>query len=364
MIGKINVGGAGAHTHSVSEIGGGDNLYNKDSAENGIGWINADGTIDTTETNFKVSHKINAQSKVAYTASCDKNTILYAMAYDNNDNALWDGTYSGGGGFFFIAPENTSYIRFCIRDYTSANESNISFREAFLYEQYDYIDYQMNYLHSLASSKANKNHTHAISEVTNLQTALDGKASATDVANLQTALDGKASATDVANLQTAINGKADSTHGHAISEITNLQTVLDGKASTSDIENLQMSIKTFTSLEEIGLTVGSETIYTIAEAMPDYSVLLTYTGIRNNSAILPGSYGVLEVTKTDGYYTVFRFTEYYDDEVSHYMGMYDSGDWTGWTLINGGDESFTYGTADLTAGSSPLETGKVYFVYE
>lgn len=25
---------------------------------------------------------------------------------------------------------------------------------------------------------------------------------------------------------------------------------------------------------------------------------------------------------------------------------------------------YTYGTADLTAGSSPLETGKLYFVYE
>jgi hypothetical protein len=26
--------------------------------------------------------------------------------------------------------------------------------------------------------------------------------------------------------------------------------------------------------------------------------------------------------------------------------------------------AYTYGTADLTAGSSPLETGKLYFVYE
>ena len=26
--------------------------------------------------------------------------------------------------------------------------------------------------------------------------------------------------------------------------------------------------------------------------------------------------------------------------------------------------AYTYGTTDLTAGSSPLETGKLYFVYE
>lgn len=30
----------------------------------------------------------------------------------------------------------------------------------------------------------------------------------------------------------------------------------------------------------------------------------------------------------------------------------------------GAAPAYTYGTADLTAGSSPLETGKLYFVYE
>lgn len=30
----------------------------------------------------------------------------------------------------------------------------------------------------------------------------------------------------------------------------------------------------------------------------------------------------------------------------------------------GGAPAYTYGTEDLTAGSSPLETGKLYFVYE
>lgn len=56
---------------------------------------------------------------------------------------------------------------------------------------------------SQIAGKANAVHTHAISDVTNLQTTLDGKASAT--------------------------------HSHAISDVTGLQSALDGKASTASI---------------------------------------------------------------------------------------------------------------------------------
>lgn len=53
------------------------------------------------------------------------------------------------------------------------------------------------------AGKADAVHTHAISDVTGLQTALDGKAS--------------------------------TTHSHAISDVTGLQTALDAKANSSDI---------------------------------------------------------------------------------------------------------------------------------
>lgn len=105
-------------------------------------------------------------------------------------------------------------------------------------------------------------HSHGISDVTGLQTALDGKqasgsyASAThghaiaDVTGLQTALDGKqasgsyAAAThghaisDVTGLQNELNGKqaagsyAAASHSHAISDVTGLQTALDGKQAS------------------------------------------------------------------------------------------------------------------------------------
>ena len=88
-------------------------------------------------------------------------------------------------------------------------------------------------------------HTHAISEVTNLQATLDGKAASShthaisNVTNLQATLDGKAASShthviaNITNLQTTLNGKAASSHTHAIADITNLQTTLNGKAASS-----------------------------------------------------------------------------------------------------------------------------------
>jgi hypothetical protein len=116
-------------------------------------------------------------------------------------------------------------------------------------------------------------HTHAILDVSGLQTALDGKASSVhshvigDVTGLQTALDGKSDTTHThtgvyepanANIQshisatnnphgttatqvgayttaqvdTLLSGKADTTHSHDISDVTGLQSALDGKQPT------------------------------------------------------------------------------------------------------------------------------------
>jgi hypothetical protein len=38
---------------------------------------------------------------------------------------------------------------------------------------------------------------------------------------------------EVTDLQTALDGKSATSHGHAISEVTDLQTALDGKSATS-----------------------------------------------------------------------------------------------------------------------------------
>ena len=60
------------------------------------------------------------------------------------------------------------------------------------------------------SAFAAASHTHAISDVTGLQTALDGKASTTHTHAIS----------DVTGLQTALDGKASTTHTHAAGDIT------------------------------------------------------------------------------------------------------------------------------------------------
>jgi hypothetical protein len=95
------------------------------------------------------------------------------------------------------------------------------------------------------AAKANTSHDHNISQVTGLQAALDSKAGTahshmiSDVSNLQNTLDGKANNyhihtfSEVSGLQSALDNKAGITHSHAIGDVSGLQTVLDGKANNA-----------------------------------------------------------------------------------------------------------------------------------
>lgn len=69
-------------------------------------------------------------------------------------------------------------------------------------------------------------HAHEISDVTGLQTALNGKAASSHSHAIS----------DVTGLQTALDGKAASSHSHAISNVTGLQSALDGKQPVGSYE--------------------------------------------------------------------------------------------------------------------------------
>ena len=99
----------------------------------------------------------------------------------------------------------------------------------------------LNHTHNYAPTS----HNHSISDVTNLQSALDGKAAAnhthnyaptshnhsiSDITNLQSALDGKAAANHTHNY-------APTSHSHSISDITNLQSALNDKAAANHTHN-------------------------------------------------------------------------------------------------------------------------------
>lgn len=77
-------------------------------------------------------------------------------------------------------------------------------------------------VNSALNGKANSSHNHSISNITNLQSALDSKS-----ATGHTHDDRYYTKTE---MDTELNGKANSSHTHSISNITNLQSALDEKA--------------------------------------------------------------------------------------------------------------------------------------
>lgn len=64
-------------------------------------------------------------------------------------------------------------------------------------------------------------HTHPISQVTNLQAALDAKASNTDLSNLEAEV-----TKDLQAVNTALEGKANKSHTHTVSQITDMPKVV------------------------------------------------------------------------------------------------------------------------------------------
>ena len=156
-------------------------------------------------------------------------------------------------------------------------------------------------VNSALNGKANSSHSHSISNITNLQSALDSKSatghnhderyytetemntklngkansshshSISNITNLQSALDSK-SATGhnhderyytETEMNTKLNGKANSSHSHSISNITNLQSALDSKSdnghshSISDVTNLQSKLDTIPSLTNTNILVAN-----------------------------------------------------------------------------------------------------------
>ena len=73
------------------------------------------------------------------------------------------------------------------------------------------------------AGKANKAHTHAVADVTGLQTALDGKQPKGDYATTKALTDGLA-------------GKANASHTHTVANVTGLQDALNGKLSVATFE--------------------------------------------------------------------------------------------------------------------------------
>ena len=78
---------------------------------------------------------------------------------------------------------------------------------------------------SLSSKYAAKSHSHAMSDVTGLQTALNGKAASSHTHAVS----------DVTGLQDSLDAKAALSHTHGMSDVTGLQDALDAKADADAV---------------------------------------------------------------------------------------------------------------------------------
>lgn len=118
------------------------------------------------------------------------------------------------------------------------------------------------------------------------------------------------------------------------------------------------NLKTFTSLEQIGITTGSETIADIVSKLPNMSILVTTVG-STNSNIYPyqatsgGCYGLMEVTRLNESRIIFEF---WDKATNRYWSgrAETNGVWTGWDaeFISDGSTSMTGGIKFSPSGAS------------
>lgn len=138
-------------------------------------------------------------------------------------------------------------------------------------------------------------------------------------------------------------------------------TVLNQNWDAIDSELLKIGgLTNLIGLESINLTQGSETILAIAKALPNNSVFQMTVTSTHNTSEYPYQTGTLTAVKVATTRVTF---EYVDNNGEHYTGTVrgsgDSATWLGWKY-----STPAYGTTDLTAGTSTLATGKLYFVYE
>ena len=91
------------------------------------------------------------------------------------------------------------------------------------------------------------------------------------------------------------------------------------------------NVKNYSSLSQIGLTFGTETIAAIAEALPNNSTLM-YTVSSENAKIYPSNYGKCYVQKTEGR---VEFQYALSKDPMKYFGVYyeQTAEWSGWNCL-------------------------------
>jgi hypothetical protein len=197
----------------------------------------------SSQTDQKIASDIGAASAVILGQLAGKSDVSHNHALSSLTDVEVDGVTLG------------QYLKF---DGTEWVPGTVSTPTTF-----DYND-----LVNVPTSFEPSEHTHAISEVVNLQTTLDGKASSAHSHSIS----------DITNLQSSLDGKASSSHTHQISDTTGLQSALDSKASSSHTHTLS-------NISDIAnLAVSSSQVTTsISDVSSNYSTQASDNGKLINS---------------------------------------------------------------------------------
>lgn len=132
-------------------------------------------------------------------------------------------------------------------------------------------------------------------------------------------------------IKTELDKKIDKTS--IATSISNAST--DDEVVSAKCINDNYGIKTYTSLEQIGLTTGSETLIGIATNLPDNSILTLTITTEYNITEYPYKYGILVVQKLNNYRVGFTFFQ--DNGTAEWINYYNAGgpDVKGWARLCG-----------------------------
>lgn len=125
---------------------------------------------------------------------------------------------------------------------------------------HDDLYYTETEIDTFLASKASSAHTHAIADVSNLQSSLDEKSNIGHTHTVENITDLTATATELnymsgvtSNVQTQLDDKSNIGHTHAISDVTNLQSSLDSKVPiTRTINSKELNENIVLSASDVG----------------------------------------------------------------------------------------------------------------
>ena len=144
-------------------------------------------------------------------------------------------------------------------------------------------------------AKASSKPSYSTSEISGLQTALDGKEVTSNKVTSWSSTTTDTHYPSEKLVKTGLDGKANSSHTHSISQITNLQSTLDGKANASHSHSdYQQKIKYETKVDSTESTVK----YTInSMSVGELKMLdINFTNTKTSSRLTLPSGGTYMLT--------------------------------------------------------------------